>query len=270
MVSMTPRDEGFLARVSAFLGRFRSLFVPFGLFAVLAIGIHSGSDHIDDVTYACLNVVDSICDDILAAIIRPVWKFFGARDATVQAAIFWAVDLIDLEMKDQVARFIALVVELLADLVLALPVFFYRERDISIRGFLEKTAKDPTVLRVVAPISGALASVAGVLIITREIQVVTNAELLSIHAASGFAGWVASAAGLCALVLVTWRLGWMVTVAAIRWAESRAIEDERNRVPKKQRVMRGWFTAAIALPISVFAFIDAVAVIGRIQALFPG
>ena len=267
---MAPRDEGFLARLSAFVGRFRAFFVPFGLFAILAIGIHSGSDHIDDLNYAWLNLIDSVFDELLAAIIRPVWEFFGASDVTTQAAIFWAVDLVDLELKDQFARLVALIVELLADVMLALPVFLYREREISIRGTIRKTMKDPTILRVVAPISGALASVAGVMIITREIQVATNAELLSIRAASTFAGWVASAAGLLALVLVTWRLGWVVTVAAIRWAESRALVDERNQVPKKQRRLRGWFTALIALPISVFAFIDAIAVIGRIQALIPG
>lgn len=270
MRDMATSDEGLLARVSVFLGRFRSFFVPFGLFAILAIGIHSGSDHIDDVTYAFLNVIDTLLDGLLAAVIRPVWKFFGARDATVQAAIFWAVDLIDLEIKDQLARLVALMVELLADVMLALPVFLYREREISLRGVLQKTMQDPSVLRVVAPISGALASLAGVLIITREIQVFTNAELLSIRAAGSFAGWVASAAGLLALVLVSWRLGWVVTVAAIRWAESRAIEDERNRIPKKKRRLRGWFTAIIALPISLFAFIDAIGVIGRIQALIPG
>jgi hypothetical protein len=267
---MAPSDEGFLARLSVFLGRFRAFFVPIGLFAVLAIGIHSGSDHIDDVTYACLNFLDSLLDDLLAGIIRPVWEFFGAGSATTQAAIFWAVDLIDLELKDQVARFTALIVELTADVMLALPVFLYREREISVRNTLRKTMQDPTVLRIVAPISGALASVAGVLITTREIQVVTNAELLSIRAASSFAGWVASIAGLLALILVTWRLGWVVTVALIRWAESRAVDDERNQIPKKRRRIRGWFTAIIALPISVFAFIDAIAVIGRIQALIPG
>ncbi len=266
---MATADEGFLARLSVFVGRFRSLFVPLGLFAILAIGIHSGSDHIDDVAYGCLNLMDRLADDILAAMIRPVWEFFGANEQTTNAAIFWAVDLIDLEFKDQVARSAALIVELLADVMLAAPVFLYRERDISLRGIVEKTMRSPTVLRVVAPISGALASVAGVLITTREIQVFTNAGLLSIRAASSFAGWLASAAGLLALVLVSWRLGWVVTVAAIRWAESRALDDERNQVPKRKRWMRGWFTAIIALPISVFAFIDAIAVIGRIQALIP-
>ncbi len=263
-------NDGLLARLSAFVGRFRVFFVPFGLFSILAIGIHSGSDHIDDVTYACLNVLDRLLDGVFAAVIRAVWSFFGSPEATTQAAIFWAVDLIDLEVKDGIARFAALIVELLADVILALPVFLYRERDVSLVGVVRKTMKDPTVLRVVAPISGALASLAGVLIVTREIQVFTSAELLSIKTATSLAGWAASFAGLLALVLVSWRLGWVVTVASIRWAESRAIEDERNRVPEKTRRLRGWFTALIALPISCFAFVDAIAVIGRIQALLPG
>src|SRR5688500_11616619 len=148
---MAPSEEGLLARLSVFLGRFRAFFVPFGLFSILAIGIHSGSDHIDDVTYDCLNFIDSLLDDLLAAIIRPVWEFFGSGEMTTQTAIFWAVDLIDLEVKDQIARFIALVVEMLADIMLALPVFLYREREIDIRGILEKTMQDPTILRIVAP-----------------------------------------------------------------------------------------------------------------------
>jgi hypothetical protein len=267
---MVATDDGFIARVSFFLGRFRALFVPLGLFSILAIGIHSGSDHIDDLAYAWLNVVDAVLDDILAAVIRPVWSFFGASDGLTQAAIFRAVDLIDLGVKDQFARFVALIVEFLADVMLAFPLFFYREREVDLHGILKKTMKDPTVLRVAAPICAALASVAGVLIITREIQVFAHSGLLAIRSAGGFAGWVASLAGLAALVLVTWRLGWVVTVAAIRWAESRAVEDQRNQVPKRKRRIAGWFTAVIALPISVFAFIDAVAVIGRIQALIPG
>lgn len=267
---MTTKEEGFLARLSAVVGRFRGFFLPFGLFSILAVGIHSGSDHIDDATFAGLNFFDAVADGLLTWIVGGLWRFFGASDATTQAAIYEAVDLVDLELKDQAARFVALLVELVADLALALPCFLFREKAVSLSGVVKKTLNDPTVLRVAAPVAAVLASVAGVAIITREVQVAVSARLLEIEASASFAGWVAGGFGVLALVLVTWRLGWVVALATARWAESRAIDDQRNQVSVKKRRLRGWFTALVALPISCWAFVDALGVIASFRSLIPG
>lgn len=259
-----------MARLSAIIGRFRGFFLPFGLFAILAVGIHSGADHIDDATFAGLNFFDGLLDDLLTRVVGGLWRFFGASQATTQAAIYEAVDLIDLEVKDQAARFVALMVELVADVLLAVPCFRFREKAVSLAGVVKKTLKDPTVLRISAPVAAVMASIAGVSIITREIQVVTNARLLEIEASASFAGWIASAFGVLALVLVTWRLGWVVAVATARWAESRAIDDQRNQVSVRKRRFRGWVTALMALPICCWAFADALGVIASFGSLIPG
>jgi hypothetical protein len=267
---MSGRSEGFLAGVSAVVGRFRGVFLPFGLFAIVAVGIHSGTNHIDDATFAGLNFFDALLDGLLEAVITHVWTFFGVADATREAHIFRAVDFIDIEVKDVAARSIALAVEILADLILAVPVFLSRDSEVSIRGYFREALRDPTILRIAAPLSAAMASVAGIAIIAREIQVVTGAGLFAIDTSPKFAATVAGIAGLIALAVVTWRLGWVVTAAAARWAALRAAADTTNQVPAKRRRLRGWLTLAVASPICAWAFLDAVAVLGGLRALLPG
>ena len=259
-----------LTAISGGIARFRGLFLPLGLFALLAVGIHSGSDRLDDLTLVALNFGDRLLDQLLALVIEPVWRFFGASDRVTQAAVFLAVDFIDLAVKDQIARWAALGTELLAYLVLAFPVVRHRQGQRSVLVAIKKTVRDPTVLRVAAPLASVAGCLSGVVIVTRELQVGIHTHLLSVEAAASFAGWVASAVGVVGLVLVVWRLAWVIALGAFRWADKKAVADEQRGVSGPRRRLRGWFTGVVALPISLFALLEAVQAIGTFRSLIPG
>ncbi len=265
---MAEKRSGFIAGLSRFIGLFRGLFLPFGLFSILAVGIHSGSDHVDDHTFVLYNWLDGWLDRALAAVVRFSFTLINGTEAEIAKASYQAADLIDLEVKQVASRFTALIVEILADVMLALPVFWYRARTFSIRDYL-RDLKDITVLKIVAPISAVFASLAGILIISREVQVAVHSGLNKVSFLSAYSGVAASVAGLLALLLVTWRLGWVVTYAAARWAELRANDDREEGVKPIKRRMRGWVTALVALPISIWALIDAISMAGSLRALIP-
>src|SRR5215470_4035640 len=95
----------FVTRLSLFLGRIRGLYFPLALFSVLAVGLHVGSDRVDDQLFVLFNAIDAALDTASTAFIKEVFTWFGASAQTIDAATFRAIDFIDLESKATAARF---------------------------------------------------------------------------------------------------------------------------------------------------------------------
>ncbi|MFP2909717.1 hypothetical protein ACLESD_32660, partial [Pyxidicoccus sp. 3LFB2] len=107
----SPPTSSFIADVSRFLGGFRWAFMPLGLLALVAVGVHSAADTLDDRLLAVVDRVDAAFDSLA-----------GRFDVTAPM-----VEWLSLELRTRLARLLALVWELSADLVLALPALGYRE-----------------------------------------------------------------------------------------------------------------------------------------------
>jgi hypothetical protein len=265
----SERRPGAFTRFSLFLGRLRGLFFPLAIFAVLSVGLHVGSDQLDDHLFVVTNALDSALDALLGAIIREVWSWFGARPETIDAATFRAADFIDLEAKVTAARLGALAFELAAVFVLALPVFFYRARDGDLRTTIQRFArslKDPTILKVAAPLGVLFASVAGVFAVSREIQVLAHSLASKLVADPAETTALAAIGGLLAMAIVFVRIALPATLSAIGYAERIAQNEIILAVPASRRRMRGLFVAIFALPLSGLA-LAATPFIGTVRAL---
>lgn len=259
-----------LTKLSKTIGLFRGLFLPFGLFAIVAVGIHAGSDCVDNHAFSLYNFFDARFDELLTWLIVRVYGFMDVGVQLTATHTFKAVDFIDLDVKDAAARWTALLVELGADLIFAFPIFRHRPDGTPLVEFARRTYQDPTVLRVAAPLGAIFASIAGVLVIAREIQVATHGMLAGQPVQiSQFGTQAAAIAGIIALVLVTWRLGGNALGAAARWADRRAkIDRERFSTPRRRK-MRGLVTAGIILPITFLAVFQATPIIPTLRALWP-
>ncbi|MCK6544845.1 hypothetical protein L6R52_03185 [Myxococcota bacterium] len=261
-----------ISRVSYLLGHVRGLFLPFGLFALVAVGVHVGCDRLDDQAFVALSALDAIVDAALAATVRAIGDLFSASPASIEAWTYRAVDLVDVDAKQWLARWIAVGLELFTDLVLALPVFLHRELPASARALgalVKKSLADPTVLRVAAPIASACACVAGAFAVSREAQVLAHSAISGVAVMSehrDLATLSASITGYLALCVVLWRLGAVVVLGALTYADKKAARDALDVVGSRKRRLRGWVTALVALPITITAVV-ATPIAGTLRAL---
>src|SRR5688572_19332457 len=91
-----PGFLGVLSTISRLLGQF---LLPFGLFAVLAVGLHIGSDKVDDHLFVLISAADSLFDWASAAVVRTLGGLFGASEPWREAWSFRLAELIDLDTK---------------------------------------------------------------------------------------------------------------------------------------------------------------------------
>lgn len=241
-------------RLSRFLGRFRFIFMPVGLFALIAVGVHAAADTLDDRILWLVDRVDAAFDAVV-----------GAWSVTVG----W-VRWIDFEDRTRIARAFALVWELAADVVLAVPAFGYREQERGrpAQGFtallgtparrwremFADVVRRPTVLRVTRPLATAAVVVAGSCAVARMVQ---GALYLSARGGVGdsFAGPLARIVAIGVLVAVLVAFGARGVLRNLQHADAIAMAEPG--LPWLRVFARGAVGSAIVIPLAVAALLDA-------------
>ena len=202
------------------VGRIRWIFLPLGMCALVAVGAHAGADVVGDRVLWIVDKVDAFFDAIFSS-----WS--------VTAPL---VDLVGLSQRTFFARGMALTWELIADVLIALPLLGYDEREaidewIRARLILQKK---PTPRRLVRPIATLLVAIAGSCSVARMVQ---GSVQLTFHSAL-FAHLAAAGTLLALLVLIVPRVAF------------RSLEhaDEKGRA-----VSVGIFGTAILAPMMLAA-----------------
>lgn len=134
--------------------RIRWVFLPLGLCALVAVGVHSAADRMADVVLWGVDRVDAFFDAIFSS-----WS--------VTAPL---VDLVGLGQRTFFARAVALAWELAADVLLAIPLLGYDERKGKDELALAKSWVRKPSLRLVQPAATLLVALAGARSISRMVQ----------------------------------------------------------------------------------------------------
>jgi len=247
------------------LGR---LLVPVGLFAVIAVGLHAGADRVDDYARLAIDALDARMDAWGAQALSWLFEALEVGPKRAQRWVFGFIDFVDLDARDWMARATALVVELLADLALALPLFFHRHGPRTWKQKMHDVLRDPTLLLLLAPVAALLASVAGVLTICRELQVVLHALVEDLSGLPRLAELVASVFAGMILLLVVSRLMTRLVLGALSWADRVAEKDRSQGRPAWRRRLRGWGLAVLVVPVTLLAVVEAVPLLPTLRALF--
>lgn len=243
-------SPGPLFRLSRFLDGFRWAFMPLGLFALVAVGVHAAADTLDDRLLSLVDWLDSGFD-----------RLVGRSRLTSPL-----VDLISLERRTFLARGVALVWELAADLVLALPALGYREEaeeDLararvkpprpSWRALVERCLRRPTTMRWVRPLATSAVVLAGACAVALSIQgtvYLSWRELFGDRAADGLARVLA----LGALVGILASLGGRAVRRSLEHADASSEAHARGR---RQALMHGLVGSALVMPLALAAVLDA-------------
>ncbi|MGA9521355.1 MAG: hypothetical protein WBV82_07825 [Myxococcaceae bacterium] len=245
--------QGLIGRVSRPLGHLRFAFMPFGLFALIAVGVHAAADTLDDRILWLVDGVDGALDTVLGA-----WSF-------TEPAVRW----IDLEDRVRIARAVALIWELLVDALLALPAFGYREsfarplRGFSaflgtappkVRALFRDVVQRPTVLRVTRPLAAGAIALAGACAVARMLQASMYLSTRS---------WIGDdAAGIFARLLALAALAGVLITFGLR-AVLRNLQhaDEIARAHPNEKwfltAARGLPGSALIVPLAIAALLDA-------------
>lgn len=249
------------------LSAFGRLSVPLGVFAVLAVGLHAGADRLDDALLVALGLVDAQVDLYGARILGALFAALEVGPTTIERWVATFVDGIGLEILESVARVLALGIELLADLIFAIPLLLPRGEARPLKDVLRSMVKDPTLFRWVAPLSAGFASLAGVLTIATHLQVLVYASVQDLSALPRLAELSASALGALVLVLTAWRLWVRAILASVHWADRLAVRDTTREVPMLRRRLRGWLITLVVFPVTVLAVFEAVPLLPTLRAL---
>ena len=143
-------------RVADSVGRIRWIFLPLGMCALTAVGAHAAADVVGDRVLFCVDRVDALFDALFSQ-----WS--------VTAPL---VDLVGLSQRSFFARAVALVWELLADALIAIPLLGYDEREGAREWALARALlrKRPTARRLVRPVATVLVAIAGACAVARMVQ----------------------------------------------------------------------------------------------------
>ena len=200
------------------LVRLRRILFPVALFGLVVLGLHAGSDRLDDLAFSVINALDRFADQVLAALVKGVLAPFGPSQRTVARWTYAAVSLIDLEEKRWAARMVALLFELTADVLLLWPVLRHRQDRTRWRDALPSPRSISNMGAVLAPLAVGMAGFAGAVVVAQQAQL----QLFWLVRGLGrdVAGKVAGAGALIILLTVIFRL----TIPGIRagLASSRA------------------------------------------------
>jgi hypothetical protein len=143
-------------RVSERVARFRWVFLPAGLCALTAVGAHAAADVVGDRILFIVDRVDALFDAI--------WSSWS-----VTAPL---VELVGLTQRTWFARALALCWELAADVLIAIPLLGYEEREArkewELGRDLVRRTRSPLIL--IRPLATLLVAIAGACSVARMIQ----------------------------------------------------------------------------------------------------
>lgn len=251
-----------LTRISSFFGHFRWLFMPLGLVALVAVGVHAAADTVDDRLLWLVQGLDAWLD---------------ARFAQVTALQPW-VDRIGSREQTLIARGLTLIWELAADIVLTVPMLGYRESAPSAfkretwRTLLQRANQQPTPMRIMRPILTGIFALAGAYAIARMVDGALFISLRAGVAGDGVAQPLARAIAFLAFIHVSIALGWRAVLRALQHAdalsspaatalsaaERLAILSGQKKAGKPRSPWSlGLIGTALATPLALAALIDA-------------
>ncbi|MBK7861798.1 MAG: hypothetical protein IPJ65_24915 [Archangiaceae bacterium] len=235
-----------LESVSRGVSAFRWVFMPLGLLALVAVGVHAAADSVDDRLRWVIDQLDAALDGVFAD-----FEFTRA----------W-VDAVGSVERTHAARGLAFLWELAVDVTVALPALGYLEESERAplinpkwtwSAQLLRLRQRPTPMRVIRPVATGVFAVAGAYAIARMVESSLYLALRSGIVPDGINGPVARIAALGAMVLVLASLGWRAVLRALQHADQ--LCEERGK-KKGGALTAGLIGSALALPLALAAAID--------------
>ena len=243
-MSTTPHLEG----VSRFFGAFRWAFMPLGLFALVAVGVHAAADVVDDKILRAVEALDVFFDG-----------FFASYESTAA----W-VNKIDSRERTLFARGLALAWELAVDAFIALPALGYDELDEKERKFsliketwrtlLQRVNQQPTPMRLVRPFVTGVFVFGGAYAVSRLVESTLFVGLVGDVAPADVAAPIARILAGSAMTIVLFSHAWRAVLRSLQHADETCIAS-------KHPWMAGLWGSVLSFPLALALLLEAEALL---------
>ncbi|MFO0596523.1 MAG: hypothetical protein U0228_14500 [Myxococcaceae bacterium] len=246
-MSASPTGLGSLSR---FVGGFRWAFMPLGLFALIAVGIHAAADVVDDHLLRGVESLDVWLDHLLAQ---------------YESTAAW-VNKIDSRERTLIARGLALAWELAVDVFVALPILGYDEPDPEERPTFRLVAKEtwkslfarlnqqPTPMRLLRPLVTAVFAMGGAYAVARLVESTLFVGLVGGVASADVAAPLARIAAGTAMTILLFSHCWRAVWRSFQHAD--AVSQKA-----KHPFLAGWLGTVLALPLALALILEAEALL---------
>ncbi len=233
-----------LGGVSRFFGAFRWAFMPLGLFALIAVGVHAAADVVDDRLLRGVEWLDALLDGLLAQ--------------SEHTAAF--VNRVDSRERTLIARGLALAWELSVDFFVAVPALGYGEVDATEKKFslsketwrtlLLRLNRQPTPMRLTRPLVTTAFVLAGAYAVSRLVESTLFVGLVGDVAPAEVAGPIARVLAALAMALVVFSHGWRAVLRALQHADAACVKAKHPWVV-------GLWGSALALPLALALLLES-------------
>jgi hypothetical protein len=247
MPASTRATTSLFGQASHAVSRFRWIFMPLGLFALLAIGIHAAADVLDDHILRVVERADVWLDGLFAS-----WS-----------VTLPLVDAIGQGERRLVARGLTLLCELVADLVLAVPALSYYEQDASEarasaasgqtwRALARRLLREPNPVRFLRPAMTAAVALAGACAVGKRVEAALRLGILENDVGQALVRLVA----LVALFMIVSLFGWRAILQSLEHSD-RLVSRAFAKRSWLGRLVAGWAGTLIAAPLALEAILEA-------------
>lgn len=236
------------ASVSRFFGAFRWAFMPLGLFALIAVGVHAAADVVDDRLLRGVEWLDAWLDTLLA----------GSEHTAA-----W-VNRIDSRERTMIARGIALAWELGVDFFIALPALGYDELDEKDRKFamiketwrtlIARVNKQPTPMRLVRPLVTTIFVFGGAYAVSKLVESTLFVGLVGDVAPADVAAPIARILAGTAMTIVVFSQGWRAVLRSLQHADATCLESTHPWTA-------GLWGSVLAVPLAFALLLEAEALL---------
>ncbi|MFZ5439700.1 MAG: hypothetical protein ACOZQL_06810 [Myxococcota bacterium] len=237
-----------LNRVSRFFGDFRWAFMPLGLFALVAVGVHAAADVVDDRLLRGVEWLDAVFDGLLAR-----WDVTAA----------W-VNRIDSRERTLIARGLALAWELAVDVFVALPMLGYEEVEAQEKRFsfnretwrtlLHRLNRQPTPMRLTRPVLTFAFAFSGAYAVSRLVESTLFVGLVGDVAAADTAATVSRIFAGTAMTILLFSHCWRATLRALQHADETCVRAARPW-------LAGLWGSGLAVPLVLALLLESEALL---------
>ena len=237
-----------LEGVSRFFGAFRWAFMPLGLFALVAVGVHAAADVVDDRLLRAVEWLDVLFDGLLAQ---------------SEHTASW-VNTIDSRERTLFARGLALAWELSVDAFIALPALGYDELDEKDRKFaliketwrtlLARVNKQPTPMRVIRPLVTTIFVFGGAYAVSRLVESTLFVGLVGDVAPADVAAPLARIFAGTAMTIVLFSHAWRAVLRSLQHADATCLAS-------KHPYMAGLWGTVLSFPLALALLLEAEALL---------
>ncbi len=223
----------------------RWLFMPLGLLALVAAGVHAAADVVDDHLLGMVEAIDLWFDNLFVQS-----EHFAA----------WAA-WVDVRERTVIARALAVTWELLADFFIALPALGYDEDGgarASFKTVLKRLNQMPVPMKVLRPFITGVFAVGGAYAVSKLVESTLFAGMVGDVAPPDVAALLARAFGALAIIIVLASHGWRAVIRALQHA------DDACEARRKRKWLTGTTGTLVSLPLAIALLLQARALVSLV------